>query len=135
MKKLLSTKYSAGSFSAAMFILRLGLGVLMMNYGYQKLVHFGAMQHKFMNFMGLGSSISLALVVFAEFFCSIFIVLGLFTRLSTIPLIINMSVALFVAHHGHIFSDGEKAAMYLTGFLVILFVGPGKASIDGMIGK
>ena len=62
MRKLLSTKYSAGAFSAAMLILRLGLGIFMMHHGYQKLIHFGDMQAKFMNFMGIGSSVSLALL-------------------------------------------------------------------------
>ena len=72
MRKLLSTKYSAGAFNAAMLLLRLSLGILMMHTGYNKLVHFGEMQHKFMNFMGIGSTASLALVVFAEFFFSCF---------------------------------------------------------------
>jgi putative oxidoreductase len=135
MRKLLSTKYSAGAFSAAMLILRLGLGILMMHHGYQKLIHFGDMQSKFMNFMGIGSSMSLALVVFAEFFCSLFLILGLFTRLAAIPLIIATCVMVFKAHNGDVFGDGETAALYLTGYLVLLFVGPGRVSVDSMIGK
>jgi putative oxidoreductase len=135
MKKLLSTSYSAGAFSAAMLILRLSLGILMMMHGYEKLIHFGDMQNKFMNFMGIGSSASLALVVFAEFFCSIFLILGLFTRLASIPLIIATCVMVFMAHKGDVFGDGQTAALYLTGYLVLLFVGPGKVSVDGMIGK
>lgn len=135
MKKLLSTKYSAGAFSAAMLILRLGLGILMMAHGYNKLIHFGEMQHKFMNFMGIGSTASLALVVFAEFFCSLFLIIGLFTRLAAIPLIIATCVMVFKAHNGEVFGDGETAALYLTGYLVLLFVGPGRVSVDSMIGK
>ena len=135
MKKLLSTKYSAGAFSAAMLILRLGLGILMMHHGYQKLIHFGEMQGKFMNFMGMGSPMSLALVVFAEFFCSLFLILGLFTRLAAIPLIIATCVMVFKAANGDVFGDGETAALYLTGYLVLLFVGPGRVSVDSMIGK
>ena len=88
MNKLLSTKYSTGAFNTAMLLLRLALGILMMMHGYNKLVHFADMQHKFMNFLGLGSTLSLILVIFAEFFCSLFLILGLFTRLATIPLII-----------------------------------------------
>jgi putative oxidoreductase len=72
MKKLLSTKYSAGAFNMAMLLLRLGLGILMLHAGYYKLTHYAALQSNFMNFLGLGKSVSLALVVFAEFFCSIF---------------------------------------------------------------
>lgn len=135
MKKLLSTKYSAGAFNAAMLILRLGVGILMMMHGYDKLVHFGELQHKFMNFLGMGSTMSLALVVFAEFFCSLFLILGLFTRLAAIPLVIATCVMVFKAHNGHIFGDGETAALYLTAYLVLLFVGPGRVSVDSMIGK
>jgi putative oxidoreductase len=135
MKKLLSTKYSTGAFSAAMLILRLGVGILMMNHGYQKLIHFSEYQAKFMNFLGMGSTMSLALVVFAEFFCSLFLILGLFTRLSAIPLVIATCVMVFKSHNGDVFGDGETAALYLTAYLVLLFVGPGRVSVDSMIGK
>ena len=135
MRKLLSTKYSAGAFNAAMLILRLSLGILMMHAGYNKLVNFGEMQHKFMNFMGIGTTASLALVVFAEFFCSLFLILGLFTRLAAIPLIVTMCVALFKVHNGEVFGDGQVATLYLTGYLVLLLVGPGRVSVDSMIAK
>lgn len=135
MKKLFSTKYSTGAFNGATLLLRLGLGILMMSHGYQKLIHFTEYQTKFMDFMGLGSTMSLALVVFAEFFCSLFIILGLFTRLSTIPLIIATCVMVFKAHNGDILGEAETAALYLMGYLVLFFTGPGKISVDGMIGK
>ncbi len=135
MKKLLSTKYSAGAFNFAMLVLRFGLGVLMANHGFQKLSHFAAMKTKFMSFMGLGATTSLCLVIFAEFFCSIFLILGLFTRLATVPLIIAMGVAVFMAHKGEIFGDGEHGLLFLIGYIVLLFVGPGKISVDGMTGK
>ncbi len=133
--KLLSTKYSAGAFNAAMLFLRLGTGILMMSHGYDKLIHFSTYQQKFMSFLGIGSTMSLALAVFAEFFCALFIIIGLFTRLSAIPLIITMCVALFKAHNADFFGDGQTAALYLVGFLVLLIVGPGKISVDGMTGK
>lgn len=135
MRKLLSTKYSAGAFSAAMLILRLSFGILMMMHGLDKLRNFGELQHTFMNFMGMGSTMSLALLVFAEFFCSLFLILGLFTRLAVIPLIIATCVMVFKAHQADVFGDGETAALYLSGYLVLFFVGPGRISIDSMIGK
>jgi len=136
MKKLFSTNYSAGAFSAAMLILRLSFGIFMANIGYQKLIHFSTMKNEFMNFMGIGSPASLALCIFAEFFCSIFLILGLFTRLSTIPLIITMCVIIFKANNGVVLEGGGNiAALYLTGYLVLLFVGPGRVSVDSMIGK
>lgn len=135
MRKLLSTKYSAGAFNTAMLLLRLSFGILMMHSGYYKLVHFAELQPKFMNFLGIGTSMSLALVVFAEFFCSMFLILGLFTRFAAIPLIVVMCVALFKAHNGDVFGDGQTAALYLTGYLVLLLVGAGRVSVDSMIGK
>ena len=135
MRKLLSAKYSAGAVSAAMLVLRLGVGILMMSHGYDKLIHFGDMQHKFMNLFGIGSTLSLALLVFAEFFCSLFLILGLFTRLAVIPLIFATCIMIFKAHNGQVFGDGETAALYLTAYLVLLFVGPGRVSVDSMIGK
>ncbi len=135
MKRILSTKYSAGAFNLAMLVLRLGVGALVANHGFGKLVHFSTTKHHFLNFLGLGSTVSLTLVIFAEFFCSIFLILGLFTRLAAIPVLIVMSVALFKVHNGDLFAEGEKATMYLAGSLVILLCGPGKISVDGAIGK
>lgn len=135
MRRILSTKYSAGAFNLAMLLLRLGVGVLVASHGYSKLIHFNETKGHFMNFLGMSPTVSLALVVFAEFFCSMFLILGLFTRLAVIPIIIVMLVALFKAHNGQLFAEGEKAAIYLAGSLAILLCGPGKISVDGMIGK
>jgi putative oxidoreductase len=135
MKKLLSTKYSASAFNIAMLILRVGLAGMMLPHGYDKMVHFGTYQKDFTSFLGMGGAVSLALDIFAEFFCSIFLLLGLFSRLAVIPLIIAMSVALVKAHKLQVFGEGEHSAMYIVGFLVILLVGPGRISVDAMTGK
>lgn len=135
MRKLLSTKYSAGAFNTAMLLLRLGVGILMLEHGYGKLKGFEELEPKFMNFMGIGSTMSLALLIFAEFFCSIFLILGLFTRLAAIPLIIATCVMVFKAHHGLVFTEAQLPALFLLCYLVILLVGPGRASVDSMISK
>lgn len=133
--KLVSTKYSNGAFNIGMLVLRLGMAGLMIPHGYNKLVQFGVYRKDFLNFLGTGQSVSLALVIFAEFFCSCLVLIGLFTRLAAIPPIIAMTVAVVKAHKGLVFSEGEHAAMYVVGFLVILILGPGKISVDGALGK
>lgn len=136
MKKLLSIKYSATAFNISFLLLRLILGLTMcVNYGYGKLVHFADKKDSFINLFGIGSTTTLALVVFAEFFCAIFIVLGLFTRFSVIPLIISMGYAFFIIGNGNLFDKGDVSVLYLTGFVAILLCGPGKLSVDGMINK
>jgi putative oxidoreductase len=135
MRALYSSKYSAGAVNTALLILRVGIGMLIMKHGYDKLSHFSTMQDKFMNFLNMGSTVSLVLVIFAEFFCAILLILGLFTRLACIPLIIDLSVAFFIVQNGEFFGKGELEALYLIGFAAIFFAGPGRISVDGMIGK
>ena len=135
MRALYSTKYSAGAVNTALLILRLGLGILILKHGYDKISNFSSLQYKFMDFLHMGSRISLILVIFAEFFCGILVILGLFTRFACIPLIINLCVALFVVHNADFFGKGEASALYLIGFVALLFAGPGRVSVDSMIGK
>jgi putative oxidoreductase len=140
MKKLFSTRCTDTAFNIATLLLRLGFGLLMLfNHGYKKLANFPDMLEKFKDPTGLMSgSVALSMTVFAEFFCAAFIVLGLFTRLATIPLIIAMGVAFFLAHNAKFSAgpgSGEMALLFLTAFLALLFTGPGKISLDRFIGK
>ncbi|WP_315816318.1 DoxX family protein [Paraflavitalea speifideaquila] len=135
MSKLISTNYTSGAFNFGALILRLAMGGLLLPHGYGKLVHFAASKAHMINFMGIGVTASLALLVFAEFFCSLFVILGLATRLAAIPPAIAMFVALWKGHNLDILGDGEHAALFMFGFLVILIIGPGKASVDGAMGK
>ncbi|QEC69968.1 DoxX family protein [Panacibacter ginsenosidivorans] len=134
MKKLLSTQYSAGAFNFAILLARLSFGILMiMKHGIPHLMEFSSLQYKFYNFLGIGSRFSLVLVLFAELFCSMFLILGLFTRFAVIPLVIVMMVVIFSVNAGKPFINSELAVLYATVFIAILFVGPGRISIDGMM--
>jgi len=135
MKRLLSVAYREWAFDIAMLLLRAGAGALIIPHGYDKLIHFADKKNSFINFMGMGSPTSLSLVIFAEFFCGMFIVLGLFTRLAAIPLIIDMCVVVFKASHGDIFGKGAEGTMFLICFLALFLCGPGRASADGLINK
>jgi putative oxidoreductase len=133
--KLFSTKINNGAFNTGMLLLRLIFGVLMMHHGYQKMMNFSGMKDNFMNFLHLGSTISLSLVIFAEFFCAALVILGLFTRFTAFVIVFEMAVALFMAHNLDVFGKGELAFLYLTAFLTLVICGPGKVSVDGMISK
>lgn len=135
MRKLTSTYYSSGAFNSATLVLRLFFGILMMYHGYEKLVNFETARSHMPEFLGMSKSIVIILVIFAEFFCALFVTIGLFTRLSTIPIIIVMCVALFKVHHSHITGEGQLAGLFLAGFLAILILGPGKISVDSLTGK
>jgi putative oxidoreductase len=133
--KLISTKYSNAAFSIATLVLRLGLGILMIPHGYNKLQHFTERAQTFTNPFHLSSPVSLVLVIFAEFFCSCLVVLGLFTRLACIPLIITTIVIVFYSNHGNVFGKGELGAVYLMGYIALILLGPGNVSVDRLMGK
>ena len=136
MKKILSIRYSTAAFNFSMLLLRVVFGLLMITkHGYDKMMKFSTLQYQFYNFFGVGSKTSLILSIFAEVLCALFIVLGLFTRLAAIPLIITMLVAVFGFNAGKPLVDSEAALMYLSVFVTLLFCGPGRISIDGMINK
>ena len=135
MSKFFSTKYSTGAFNLGMLILRIATGLLLASHGYAKLIKFNTLRYKFINFIHLGSTASLTLIIFAELICGILLILGLFTRLACIPIIIGMAVVVFVASNGHIFAEGERGMVYLAATLTILLCGAGRISVDGMMGK
>ena len=135
MKKLFSISYSDNGISFAALLLRIGAGATMLTHGFSKLMTFAAKSGTFADPFHIGSTVSFSLVVFAEVFCSVFVILGLFTRLACIPLIIDMAVALGFAHHWQVFGDGEKTGLFLAAFLAILFTGPGTISVDRFIGR
>jgi len=135
MKKLFSSRYSDNSLSFSLFILRLSVGGLMIPHGFQKLINFASKSSGFTDPFHIGGPASISLTIFAEFFCATFIVMGLMTRLACIPLIIDMSVAIYYSHNGQIFGVGELATLFLAGYVALLFAGPGKISMDRFIGK
>ncbi|MFM7329718.1 MAG: DoxX family protein [Bacteroidota bacterium] len=116
------------------------LGFLMMRlaaafmlfHGTPKLLGFTERMATFSDPIGIGPVPSLILCIFAEFFCTIFVVLGLFTRVMLIPLLINMSVIIFIVHSADPISDKESPITYLLLYLGLFFTGPGSYSIDGL---
>jgi putative oxidoreductase len=117
--------------SLGLLILRVGVaGTMALRHGLPKLLEFSTSMHAFPDPLGLGSTLSLSLVVFAEFLCSILVLVGIFTRFSVIPLVIAMAVAFFIIHGSDPFMKKELALLYLTAFSCILATGPGRFSAD-----
>ncbi len=138
MKRLLSIRYSEFSFNLAMFLLRLSLGFMMcLNHGVLKLANFADMKVNFPDPLHIGHQWSLSLVIFSEIFASMILVLGLFTRLAALILLIDMVVAVFLFHmaQGQALKSYELPIIFMGGFLAVLLVGPGKFSVDGVAGK
>ncbi len=135
MRKLFSTRYNAGAFNTALLLLRLGFGILLAHHGYQKFSNFHQTEGFMINFLGIGKAATTSLVIFAELFCSILVILGLFTRLACIPIIILFCVIIFKVTGADYFGKSELPTAYIIPFIALLFTGAGKFSVDHMISK
>lgn len=134
MNKILNTTFETSQVHIILFIVRLGVALLMLSHGIPKLhmlLEGGEIQ--FPGVMGLSSGISLGLAVFAEVLCSILILIGLGTRVASIPLIITMLVAVFMIHANDPFASQELGLLYLLLYIPLLILGSGKYSVDEVL--
>jgi putative oxidoreductase len=135
MKRFFSIQFSDKALNIAILLLRIVFGVLIMTHGYKKIVHFDELLVGMPNLLGTGQKTALFFSIFAEFFCGAFVVLGLFTRIACVFLIVTLCVAVFVVYHSDFTGKGEVATLLLAAFVVLFFLGPGKLSVDGFINK
>jgi putative oxidoreductase len=119
-----------------LFVVRVFIGFAMLSHGFPKLqMLLEGGNVEFFNFLGMGPRISLGLTVFAEFACSILLILGLFSRVALGFLIFTMIIAAFVVHGADPFEKREMSLIYLSIYLLLMVFGVGKISVDHMIEK
>jgi putative oxidoreductase len=130
-EKLDNTLWNVG-----LLVLRATTGLLLaFGHGWGKLTNFSEMSTQFADPFGFGMAASLALTVFAEFFCAIAVALGILARVATLPLLIMFLTIILIIHGDDPWAKKEFALLYLVSFLTILLTGPGKYSLDNMIFK
>jgi putative oxidoreductase len=101
-------------------------------HGFGKLMNVLNGSLQFLDPIGFGPEASLILAAFAEAICAFLVLIGFWTRLASLILIINMAVAVFFHHipGGDAFGGFETAALYLVAFMTIFLLGPGKFAVD-----
>lgn len=132
---LFPTKPASTKVSLFLLAARIIFGVLLMNHGIQKWSTFHELSMSFPDPIGLGSSTSLGLAIFGELICSMGFIIGFLYRLTMIPMICTMAIAFFMIHGSDAFAVKELAFIYLVVFLLMYIAGPGKFSIDHIIGS
>ncbi|MCF6402737.1 DoxX family protein [Chitinophaga filiformis] len=135
MSKLFTSRVNTGAVNLALLVLRVVFGGLMFTHGLSKLKGFSQMVDKFPDPLHVGQTVSLSLTIFAEALCAALVVVGLLTRLAAIPLVFCMVIVVFVVMKNAPLSQMEMGILFLAAFTAILFAGPGKYSLDHLIGK
>ena len=119
-----------------LLILRVGLGSMMIVHGAQKLkIIASGRAGQWLDPIGIGSIPSLYLATFAEFFCSVLLIFGLFPRVSAVILAITMFVAGFIFLKGASWNERELSVLFFVGFLSLIFLGGGDFSVSSVLFK
>jgi putative oxidoreductase len=136
MKRTFNTDLPGNYGHLALLLFRVFVAILMLTHGFPKVQRlFSGAEIQFADPYGLGVTTSFVLVIFAEFVCSMLIILGLATRLATIPIIITMATAVIFAHANDPFGVKEKPLLFLVCFAFLLIIGAGKYSVDNTLQK
>ena len=130
LRDFLFPAYHNFGLSVMLVMARIAFGAMFLTHGLQKLANFGAMSQSFPRVMGLNGSVSLALAIFAEVFCTLGFITGFLYRLSMVPMIFTMIIAAFVVHANDPFSAKEMALLYLFIFIIMYILGPGSIAAD-----
>lgn len=120
-------------------VMRLVLGLIMVAHGYQKVIPRGAL-YNFTHMVGhLGLPSWLGYVsAFTEFFGGMLLLVGLFTRVAALLMVIDMAVAIVKVHlHGGLLGNNSFAfpLACLALALMLVFVGSGPLALDDLSGR
>ena len=107
----------------ALLFLRLFIGGMMLSHGWAKLASFSTLSATFPDPLGVGSTLSLLLILFAEVGCSCLLIFGLMTRLAALPLMFGMLMAFFVIHGADPFTLSGRVCIFAVGRSRQLFPG------------
>ena len=120
-------------------LLRLVFGWFWLETGWAKLHNLEFFSQRFVEWGIPWPALSAAVCAGTEFVGGALIMLGLATRLTMLPMIFNMLVALAVVVLPGISTLDEfvelDEVLYVAVFVWLLFAGPGRASLDHLIAR
>lgn len=135
LKRLFKVPPMHLSIDVAVLILRVALSILMLTHGYPKLLKALSGSFSFGDPIGIGQELSLILTIFAEFVCSLLLIVGLFSRPALFFLAFTMFVAAFIVHIDDGIGKMEKALLYFFAYVSLFIIGPGRLSLDAVLVK
>ncbi|HYB98986.1 MAG TPA: DoxX family protein [Candidatus Limnocylindrales bacterium] len=120
--------------SMGLLILRLGAGgMLIYGRAWERVIMIRDTSIAFPDPLGISPELSWAVTIFAEFFCSIFVMLGIVTRLTAAAPFLAMLLSALVLPSGTAWSLREVSFLYALPFFVLTFTGAGDYSFDARI--
>jgi putative oxidoreductase len=122
----------------APLLLRIAIGLEFVPTGLGKVQHLDKVTAFFVELHIPMPGFNAVLVGYSELLCGAAILVGLLTRLATIPLVVSMLVALVTAQRDKIFSldlFGLEEFHYLVMLVAIAIIGPGPVAGDHALAR
>jgi putative oxidoreductase len=122
-------------------VLRLTIGVLILFHGVAKLLNGIGPIESMIVARGMPAFFAWAVYV-GEVIAPLLLILGFYTRLGALLIVLNMLVAIVLAHAGHVFQLSgtggwrlELQGLFLFGSLAVALLGAGRYSMGGKGGS
>jgi len=140
MKKILTSTLniypSSTLFHLALLLFRVALSSeMILVHGLKKLGLNGSEPEIVPNPFHFPSALNQLLVNCSDLLFPSFVLLGFLTRLSVLPILAVTLTGYFIIHSHDPLPERDTPFMYSLSFLLILFLGPGKYSIDNAINR
>ena len=125
--------------SLALLVARLTVGVLFVFTGWGKVNNLAKITEYFTELGIPMPGFNAVLASYTELVCGFLLVIGLASRLATVPLVITMIVAILTAKRSELHSVPDLFGLvewtYIAILLVIFALGPGKIALDALVEK
>ncbi|RMF19620.1 MAG: DoxX family protein [Candidatus Dadabacteria bacterium] len=119
---------------AGLLFLRVTISLMMIaGHGWGKLLAFGERAASFPDPLGVGNELSMALAIFGEVVCPLFVAAGLLTRVFAFPVLFTMLVAAGIVHADDPWAKQEFALLYAVPYATLVWTGAGRYSVDGWL--
>jgi len=116
---------------------RLAIGLLFLSTGWGKVHSLDKVTAFFVQLGIPAPGLNAVVVGYSELICGTLLVIGLCTRLATIPLLVSMVVAILTAKlkdiHGLFDLVGTDEFTYLCVLVMLAIIGPGALSLDQLL--
>lgn len=130
-QKIFSSESSFLSKDYSIFFFRVLVSLTMINtHGMKKLLNFEDTIQHIPDPMGIGGEISTVVAIIANIVAPLFVILGLGTRLATLPILSVTLMGFFIVHGNDPWAVRDVPLMYSLAYLLIFFMGAGKYSLD-----
>lgn len=120
----------------AKLLLRLSVGIMMLFHGFHKIIHGVSGIKSLLKGAGLPEFLAYGVYI-GEVVVPIFIILGLYARVASLFLALNMLIAISLAYSNALFSLGKHGApvielpfFYFILSIIIFLLGSGKYAVN-----